>query len=135
MRLGEPVRFRGRSGLTLLEVVLSIAILGGVVVGVLKIRQRAQESAQLARGNLICTRLCADQAALLRAGELGEGEGSCDHPQPHVWTVAREPLADDMPKGLSAYRVSVRPDSDDTTAAASVVVWIASSSDNREASR
>lgn len=135
MRWSDPARARRPAGLTLLEVVVSIAILGGVMVGVLKIRHRAQEMARIARENMTCTRLCAAQVALLRSGEVGEGQGTCDHSQAYNWTVTLEPLPEGAPKGLSAYRVLVSPPSADVSAGASAVVWLPSPVADKEVDR
>ena len=124
-------RFRlGSRAFTLLEAVAALAILGGVIVGLLLSRQRALDAARSARELLTCTRLCASRLALLRAGQLAEGEGDFASPEGFSWRVETATLPDDAPEGLAAFRVSVSPPSADAASGAAATVWLRAPTDD-----
>ena len=110
-------------GFTLVEVMASVAILAGVIVGLLVARASALQTCQLAQELMTCTRLCATQAAALRADLLGEGAGEFDSPKGYAWKTVREALPEDFPKGLQAFKITVLPPSRRDEAAVSVTVW------------
>ena len=117
----------GRSflcGLTLIEVGVSVAILGGVVVGLLAVRARALGSSVTANEMMTCSRLCASQVTQLRAGLLGEGEGTFARPAGYTWEITRSTLPEDAPVGLDPYEIRVTPASGDEAAAVAVTVWL-----------
>jgi len=117
---------RNSRGFTLLEVVASVAILGGVIVGLLAVRQRAQHACRLAHEMMTCTRLCASRVALLRTGEPAEGAGDFACPKGYTWHVTREALPPNAPDGLAAFRVRVSAASGDDASSVSVAVWLQS---------
>lgn len=123
-RADHGCRFRPH-GFTLFEVVASVAILGGVVVGLLAIQQRAQGACRLAQEIMTCTRLCAAQVALLRAGRLDRGEGEFTEPDGYTWQITSGVLPADVPDGLSAFRVRVSPGSGEKAGGVSVTIWLA----------
>jgi type II secretory pathway pseudopilin PulG len=100
----------GPRGFTLVEVAASVAILGGMILGILVARNNALEAHARADQILSCTRLCAGQVAALRAGCVGAGQG---------WLVA--------PSGTYEWRITVSAPPEDSTATAlapyNVAVW------------
>jgi hypothetical protein len=104
-------RLDGPRGFTLLEVAASVAILGGVILGILVARNHALEAHTQADQILACTRLCAAQVAGLRAGFAGEGEGVFVTPSgAYQWRITASAPPEDVPAtGLTAYEVTVRP--------------------------
>ena len=112
-------------GLTLVEVAVSVAILGGVIVGLLLARARAQESYNTANEVMISTRLCASQVARLRARLADEGEGVFSQPSGYTWRIARSALPD-AECGLDAYEIHVTPASGEEAGGASVTLWLLS---------
>lgn len=111
---------------TLVEVVASLAILGVVIVGLMAARDRAAAAHAAASQMMTCTRLCASQAAALRAGEAFEGRGRFDAPEGYEWRIERRPAPySDMPR-LRAYEVTVLPPSGDEIIAARLVLWLRS---------
>ncbi len=101
----------GRRGFTLVEVAASVAILGGVIVGILVARNHALEAHVQAAQILACTRLCAAQVAGLRAGFAGEGGGVIVTPSgTYEWRITASALPEDASAApLTAYEVTVRP--------------------------
>lgn len=110
MRSRDRVALR-RGGFTLLEVAASVAILGGVILGILVARNRALEAHTQADQILACTRLCAAEVAGLRAGFAGEGEGVFVTPSGrYEWRITASALPEGAPAtALTAYEVTVRP--------------------------
>jgi type II secretory pathway pseudopilin PulG len=106
-------------GFTLVEVAASVAILGGVILGILIARNNAMAAHGEADQILVCTRLCAAQVAALRAGCAGEGEGRFVTPSgTYQWRITLSaPPEDSTAAALTAYEVAVwpaAPASDDT---------------------
>jgi hypothetical protein len=102
---------RGPLGFTLVEVAASVAILGGVIVGILIARNNALVSHGEADQILACTRLCAAQVAALRAGCAGVGEGKFVTPSgTYEWRITSSALpAGPAATALTAYVVAVWP--------------------------
>lgn len=121
-RTGSDVNAR-LAGFSLLEVLAAVAIVGGVIVGVLAARQRAQASCLAAHRVTTSTRLCHSVIARLRAGQVGEGEGVFDGPGGWRWRIGRGPMQGGMPEALAAYRVEVLSPDDDTAGCAATV-WM-----------
>jgi type II secretory pathway pseudopilin PulG len=98
-------------GFTLVEVAASVAILGGVILGILVARNRALTAHAEADQILACTRLCAAQVAALRAGFASEGEGKFVTPSgKYEWRITAFALPKDAAStDLTAYLVTVRP--------------------------
>ena len=103
--------FCGPRGFTLVEVAASVAILGGVIVGILVARNNALVAHAEAGQILACTRLCAAQVAALRAGYAGEGEGVFVTPSgTYEWRITASALPEDTTStALTAYDVTVWP--------------------------
>ena len=118
-------------GFTLVEVAASVAILGGVIVALLAARGRSVEAHAAALRAMTASRLCASQAALLRAGLVSEGRGGFPQSPGYSWAIRRQPLTDDMPAGLRAYEVTVSPPAA-TETGVSVRVWMFVPSDVEE---
>jgi hypothetical protein len=93
------------------EVAASVAILGGVILGILVARNRALTAHAEADQILACTRLCAAQVAALRAGFAGDGEGELVTPSgKYEWRITSFALPEDATAtALTAYVVTVRP--------------------------
>ncbi len=107
-----PGRALRRPGaFTLVEVAASVAILGGVIVGILVARNNALEAHTQADQILACTRLCAAQVAGLRAGFAGEGGGVFVTPSgTYEWRITASAISEDATAAaLTAYEVTVRP--------------------------
>jgi len=102
---------RGPRGFTLVEVAASVAILGGVIMGILVARNRALEAHAEAGQILACTRLCAAQVAALRAGFAREGAGEIVTPYgAYEWRITASAVQEDSASAaLTAYEVTVRP--------------------------
>ena len=101
----------GPRGFTLVEVAASVAILGGVILGILVSRNNALLAHAEADQILACTRLCAAQVAALRAGFAGEGAGEFSTPSgKYEWRItASAPQEEAASTALTAYEVTVRP--------------------------
>jgi len=110
------------SAFTLLEVLAAVAILGGVVVGVLLACQRARGVGVSANTTMTCARLCASLAARARRPGADLDEARFETPAGYTWFVTPESLPEGAPKGLEALRVSVVPVQGEGRGA-SVVVW------------
>ena len=95
------------SAFSLIEVAASVAIMGGVIVGLLLARSRSLESHRSAREIMTCTRICASRVAALRAGLAGTGEGPCSYPEGYRWTITPAELPEDATSGLRGYEVHV----------------------------
>jgi hypothetical protein len=93
------------------EVAASVAILGGVILGILVARNRALAAHAEADQMLSCTRLCAEQVAALRAGLAGAGGGEVATPSGRFeWRITISTMAEDpTTAALTAYHVTVRP--------------------------
>ena len=115
-------------GLTLVEVAVAVAILGGVIVGLLLARARAQESYNIANEVMTSTRLCASQVARLRARLVDEGEGVFSQPSGYTWRIARSaaPDVEGAAGGLDVYEIHVIPASGEEAGGASVTLWLLS---------
>ncbi len=103
--------FGGPRGFTLVEVAASVAILGGVIVGILVARNNALTAHAEANQILACTRLCAAQVAALRGGFAREGEGVFVTPSgTYEWRITcSAPPAATTATALTAYEVVVWP--------------------------
>jgi len=112
------------AGFTLLEVIVSIAILGGVITALLVARSSAQETHLIAAQMLTATRLAASRAALLRAGALGPGEGELTEPSGYRWRVTAIPPAEGGRKDVRMYDLRVWPEAHEAEAGVSLHVWI-----------
>ena len=112
------------AGLTLIEVALSVAILGGVIAALLVARSRAMQAHMIANEMMTCTRLCATQVGALRAGVIKEGEGNFKTPTGYRWSIKRLTLDETMPKGLIAFEVHIIPPAHDDEAGVTVVLWL-----------
>ena len=123
-------------GFTLVEVAVSIAILGSVIVGLLVARGRSQHAFRVAKEVMICTRLCASRVAALRARLIGEGAGESLNPEGYSWRITRTVLPDGAPDGLQAYEVSVMaPASHADAGSVLVTVWLPRETADQEAAR
>jgi hypothetical protein len=93
------------------EVAASVAILGGVILGILVARNNALEAHTQADQILACTRLCAAEVAGLRAGFAGEGAGVIATPAgTYEWRITASAVSEDAAvTDLTAYEVTVRP--------------------------
>ena len=118
-------RIRGRWSFTLIEVAVSIAILGGAITGMLVARGRALANARLAQEIMTCSRLCASQVAAFRAGLVAQGEREVSQAQGYSLRITRGTLPDDAPAGLEAYEISVTapPLPGEKAGSVTVVVW------------
>ena len=116
---------RSRRSFTLIEVAVSIAILGGVIAGMLVARGRALANSRAAQEIMTCTRLCASRVAAFRAGLVAEGEGAAAHASGYSLRITRGTLPDDAPPGLEAYEISVTapPSLGENAGSVTVVVW------------
>ncbi len=112
----------GARAFTLIEVVAALAIIGGAIVGLLALRERAQQNAVLAREVFTSARLCASCVDAFRAGILDLGEGEFEAAPGYGWSIAEEAAPTDAPTGLGAYRVNVSGPSG-VESGASVVLW------------
>jgi len=121
--LAVRVRLMRAAAFTLVEVVASAAILGGVVAGLLVARGRALEIARAAQERLHCGRLCGAQVAALRAGLIGEGEGEFATSPGYIWRVMRISLPEQTPRHLAAYEVSVLPPSQREEDKFALTIW------------
>lgn len=117
-----PRTDRRQRAFTLIEVAVSVAILGGVLAGALTIRWRARHAAYAARETQTCADLCASRVAALRGGATGVGRGAFTSPEGYRWTI--RDLKGDGDKGVRAYEVSVRPPSGEEKSAAKVIIWL-----------
>lgn len=123
-RLNRPPRAAAphrHSGFTLLEVVVALALLGGVMAGLLAARVRAQHAHAVADQMMTCTRLCADRVAAFRAGVVDAGEGEFPSPAGYHWRIAG--VSGETPKDVAAYEIVVYPIDESSEAAVRVVVW------------
>ena len=118
-------RVRGRGSFTLIEVAVSIAILGGVIAGMLVARGRALANARLAQETMTCSRLCASRVAAFRAGLVAQGEREVSNAQGYSLRITRGTLPDDAPAGLEAYEISVTapPSIGEKAGSVTVVIW------------
>lgn len=122
MRRRDP---SGSFAFTLVEVVASVAIMGGVIVGLLMARSRAVKAHQAARELMTCTRLCASRVASLRAGLAGAGAGSFARPEGYRWTITPAELPKGAPEDLRAYQVHVTaPSTRASRCSVSATVWL-----------
>ena len=103
---------------------MSVAIMGGLIVGLLLARARGERTHAMANEMLACTEICASQVAALRADIAREGQGTFAYPQGYEWSIVRTALPDNAPKRLRAYEVSVRPPAGGETSGVSAVVWL-----------
>ena len=117
-------RAQGAAGFTLIEVAVSVAILGGVIAALLLARSRAMQAHVIANEMMTCTRLCATQAAALRAGVIGEGEGDFETPKGYHWGIKRLALDETMPQGLGAYEIHITPPAHDDEAGVTTALWL-----------
>lgn len=100
----------GRRGFTLVEVVVSVAILGGVIVGLLLARNRALAAHAAANEVMTCTSLCAAKVSALRAGLDGEGHGEIvQDGRRYEWRIAAARVPEKSAAELEGYEVRVRP--------------------------
>ena len=113
-----------RAAFSLLEVIVSIAILGGVITALLVARSRAQETHIIAAQMLTATRLAASRAALVRGGTLGPGEGEFKEPSGFRWRVTAIPPVEGGAKDLRMMEVSVWPESHEAEAGVTLHVWV-----------
>jgi len=126
-------RLRCSPGFTLIEVAASIAILGGVIAGLLVARTRAQETCRAAKEVMICTRSCAARVAALRARLVAEGEGEVLDAEGYSWRITRTVLPEDAPDGLEAFDVLVTaPPHAVNPGSALITIWLPSRSDDEE---
>lgn len=109
MRQGTDRRFRCARGVTLVEVAVSVAIMGGVITGILVARARAFAAQQTAESTLTCVRLCSAKSSEFRAGLAFVGEGDFDSPKGFHWIIRSAPLPDASPQSLAGYEVFVHP--------------------------
>ncbi len=115
-----------RRGVTLVEVAVSVAILGGVIAGILAARGRAFAAQRAAEATLTSVRLCAAKAAEFRAGLASVGEGDIESPKGYRWTIRPATLPEGVPRTLAAYEVRVQP-ADSAEDGVSVPVWVEAS--------
>ncbi len=115
-----------RAAFTLVEVMVSVAIIGSVLAGLLVARGRSVEAHRVAVETMTAARLCSSQAALLRADLLGEGSGTFDNPAGYTWQVRRTDPPEAAPQGLLSFEVSVAPPSGGTGSSAALTVWLLS---------
>ena len=108
MRRTDPGRPGRALAFTLVEVAASVAILGGVIAGLLIARGRSLRTHQAARELMTCRQLCAARVAAVRAGVQPSGQGIMDYPEGYRWSVTAPELPEDAPERLCAYRVTVR---------------------------
>jgi len=97
-----------RRGMTLLETVVAIAIVGSVLVGLLVARLRAFEAQRRAGEVLAAARTAASCVSALRAGAIGEGSGEGARPGPIEWSIARSEAPSDVADRLDSFTVRVR---------------------------
>lgn len=112
-----------RCGFTLIEVVVSIAILALVVVGLMGARARALNAVAAARDTMACARLCAGQAAAVRAGMLAEGKGEFDGG--YAWEVTEVDVGGPVGPELKGYEITVSPPDGRGRGRTSLTVWLA----------
>ena len=115
---------RRRAAFTLLEVIVSIAILGGVITALLVARSSAQETHLIAAEMMTATRLANSIAAQVRAGVQPVGEGAYKEPFGYRWRVTALPTPDGGRKELRMYEVRVGPQAHETQAAVTLQVWL-----------
>jgi len=111
------------AALTLVEVAVSVAILGGVIAGILVARARAFEAQRTAESMMTCVRLCAGKAAEFRAGLATVGEGDFDCPKGYRWSIRATALPDSMPRSIAGFEVSAFP-ADSEEIGVTAPVWI-----------
>ena len=125
MRAIRHIDFRAdRTGFTLVEVGVSIAILGTVLAALLVARGRSVRAYRVAAETMTAARLCASQAAALRAGVIGEGAGEFARPAGYTWRIARSELPEDAPEGLKAFTIRVMPGGADDESSVVVTLWL-----------
>jgi len=115
---------RRSAGFTLLEVIVSIAILGGVITALLVARSNAQETHLIASQMLTATRLASSRAALLRAGTMGPGEGAFIEPVGYRWRVTAIPPVEGGRKDVRMYVLTVWPEAHEVEAGVTMHVWV-----------
>ena len=102
-------RVRGH-GFTLVEVAVSIAILGSVIAALLVARARAVRAFRSAQERTHCARLAASIAAGARSDSMSIVRGRFSQPAGYEWEIDRQDMDDDtLPKGLRIVRVAVTP--------------------------
>ena len=112
-----------RCGFTLIEVVVSIAILALGVVGLMGARARALNAVAAARDTMACARLCAGQAAAVRAGIVAAGKGEFE--DGYAWEVAEVEVGGPVGPELKGYYVTVSPPGGRDEGRTSLTVWVA----------
>ncbi len=112
-----------RRAFTLIEVVVSIAILAMVVIGLMGARGRALRAVATARDTMACARLCAGQAAAVRAGILTEGKGELEGG--YAWEVAEVEVAGQVGAELRGYEVTLSAPDGRREGRTSLTVWLA----------
>lgn len=112
-----------RRAFTLLEVVVSIAILGGVITALLVARSQAQEKHAIAAQTLTAARLASSQAALLRAGAVGPGEGTFAGSAGYRWRATAVSPTEGVSKDLRKYELRVWAESHEEETAVTLHVW------------
>jgi len=122
----------GRTGFTLVEVAVSVAILGSVLTSLLVARGRAIQACSVAVETITAARLCASQAAALRGRMIGEGGGEFTRPSGYTWYVARSALPEDAPEGLDAFTLRVAPPSGNLASAAAITLWLPATAEPKE---
>jgi len=103
--------------------VVSIAILALVVVGLLGTRARALKAVAAARDTMACARLCAGQAAAVRAGIMAAGKGEFEGG--YAWEVAEVEVGGPVGPELKGYHVTVSPPGGRDEGRTSLTVWVA----------
>ena len=109
-------------GLTLLEVALSAAILGGVVAGMLVARARARDAFHASQEMMISTALCASKVQEIRAGLVDVGDGECSGRPGYRWSARGS--SGDTPSGLEGYEVEITPPAHPEKSRVTVTLWL-----------
>lgn len=121
-----------RRGFTLVEVAVSVAILGSVITSLLVARGRAIQACNMAAETITAARLCASQAAALRGRVIGEGAGEFTRPPGYSWYVMRSTLPEDAPEKLEAFTIRVVPPSGNPGSIAAITLWLPATEDPEE---
>jgi len=117
---------RFSTGVTLLEAVAALAIIGSVLVGLLVARMRAFEAHRRAAESLASVRLAASCAEALRARVIAEGSGEATWPAGYTWSVTHGDAPSDVADRLEAFTVRVASPSEDPECTVAVTVWLPS---------